>query len=931
MGRVIFYKGFHHFLRYFLWLTLTLSGICGIIFTILALSLASGPIPLDFAIPFIEKQIQNKEETYELHVKHAQLIWDTENQKLVIQAKDILLKESENPYHMITIPDFELRYRLPSLLKAKIVPSEVAIIGPHIRIYQGAEGGFRFTKQPSDTKTSLSFLQILPRESSGSALKTLRHLILQDLIIDVENLATGEQWQIPKLNVLLTRHRSSIDLDLDFLIKGAKAQAKIKAELIRKERGISGMDIDMKADLQDFKFDELDKFWQEALAPKPRKWVIENLNGADVTKADLKMKWHLDFKDKNPIPHLRDIAGDIHFKGMDVQYLGTMPKVKNVDGVAHYNKESFSIDVLSGKQGDIQVKNGKIIIANMDKDDQNIDIELNLEGPVKAGLDILRYEPLKLDRKIKLNTKDISGQAKVNLHFDFPLDSDISPDQVNVVAKAEINDVAIQDVLGKSVPGTLKSKKLLLEINRHTLKVNGDSHFASFPLALKWEQKFAQHPQKDSTRYDIESNLTQAMLTQLGFDKYVEGDVSIKATIHENSPNEFNIKSEVDLTKGKLLLPLFNQPKVKAKKLLFEGTSKDGKIINIQNLSIQGEDVKASMKVMLNPKTGLISEAHISDAKIGHNQFSLKLKQDQKGEYHIDINGPVIDVKSILDYLRKNDSTGDYPYGIQLSFACDKALFAHDEAMTAFKLSCYIKPEGIEKLYINGQLASHKKNAEGYFTTALERQGDIKNLHISSNNAGLVFKMLDLTTTAKDGKFHINAQKKADEPWIGKFTVKHFYLTKAPIVTHILSLASPLGIIDAMTGQHITFSKFRTMFKYDGQQLTVKHGRAAGKSLGFTFRGELLPQQNLIDISGTIMPYNAFNMFLTKIPLVGTILGGKGGGIIGINYHLQGNQDQPHSSVNPLSVFTPGILRQIFSPAEDNDLEDTEDDDHEEE
>jgi hypothetical protein len=37
-----------------------------------------------------------------------------------------------------------------------------------------------------------------------------------------------------------------------------------------------------------------------------------------------------------------------------------------------------------------------------------------------------------------------------------------------------------------------------------------------------------------------------------------------------------------------------------------------------------------------------------------------------------------------------------------------------------------------------------------------------------------------------------------------------------------------------------------------------------------------------------------------------------GEGIIGMTYTLSGNADEPHISVNPLSLVTPGILRRIF-------------------
>jgi hypothetical protein len=38
----------------------------------------------------------------------------------------------------------------------------------------------------------------------------------------------------------------------------------------------------------------------------------------------------------------------------------------------------------------------------------------------------------------------------------------------------------------------------------------------------------------------------------------------------------------------------------------------------------------------------------------------------------------------------------------------------------------------------------------------------------------------------------------------------------------------------------------------------------------------------------------------------------KGEGLVGFNFNIRGSVDKPRVAVNPLSVFTPGLFREIF-------------------
>ncbi len=69
------------------------------------------------------------------------------------------------------------------------------------------------------------------------------------------------------------------------------------------------------------------------------------------------------------------------------------------------------------------------------------------------------------------------------------------------------------------------------------------------------------------------------------------------------------------------------------------------------------------------------------------------------------------------------------------------------------------------------------------------------------------------------------------------------------------------------------------------------------------------------------------NTALSKIPLIGKVLtGGKHEGLWGVSYTVTGPVDKPSIGVNPLSAFTPGILRKLFMPETNEDMDFEEED-----
>jgi hypothetical protein len=112
----------------------------------------------------------------------------------------------------------------------------------------------------------------------------------------------------------------------------------------------------------------------------------------------------------------------------------------------------------------------------------------------------------------------------------------------------------------------------------------------------------------------------------------------------------------------------------------------------------------------------------------------------------------------------------------------------------------------------------------------------------------------------------------------------------------------------------LRLSRLSVPFSVDNSYVRIGDALVQGPEIGASAQGIIRKQDLAMDIGGTIIPAYALNSAISNVPLVGDILtGGKGQGVFGLNFALQGSMNQPRFLVNPVSAIAPGIFRNIFN------------------
>ncbi len=92
-----------------------------------------------------------------------------------------------------------------------------------------------------------------------------------------------------------------------------------------------------------------------------------------------------------------------------------------------------------------------------------------------------------------------------------------------------------------------------------------------------------------------------------------------------------------------------------------------------------------------------------------------------------------------------------------------------------------------------------------------------------------------------------------------------------------------------------------------------------GPVLSATLRGTLDYRRRLVNLGGTYTPLSGLNRVLSNVPLFGEVLTGpRREGVVAMTFAIQGPMTNPQVIPNPLSLMTPGFLREIFQMAPNN-------------
>ncbi len=274
----------------------------------------------------------------------------------------------------------------------------------------------------------------------------------------------------------------------------------------------------------------------------------------------------------------------------------------------------------------------------------------------------------------------------------------------------------------------------------------------------------------------------------------------------------------------------------------------------------------------------------------------------------LDLYSGTLDLNTFLNYKSNDNNLLD----ISLEGKLDKIFikdFTIDDAILSYKNN---KAKKVFNLI--GNYYTDESINFNYYNT---QNRNILSYDFKASNAGKFFDLLNYNSEIKDGILSSQGfigDLDDDNSIMGTLSIDNFKVMKTPLIAELLIAASFTGLFELLNNKGIEFEQLDAQFTGKNNIYNISKSRAYGISLGITGAGKIDNTNKSLELSGSIIPAYKINSLLNNIPLVGQLLTAKEDeGLFAINYNASGSWSSPKIIVNPLSLLTPGIIRNIFN------------------
>ncbi len=652
--------------------------------------------------------------------------------------------------------------------------------------------------------------------------------------------------------------------------------------------------LDMR--LNQIEAERLLKVWPMSLVPKTRLWFQDNVGQAHLYNVQGALRLAPGSQPKLTLGY--------EFADTEVKLVRTLPPVLNARGHAVLEGKTYTVvvnqgHVLAPEGGRIEVDGTVAQIRDITERPMLARIEIQSVSSLTATLSLLDQEPFSFFSKAGQPYNLGDGRAELHSTLLLPIKRVIPLEEVEFNVSGKIVDFASPALVAGRL---LTAPEVKVAVDTDGLALSGVGKLDDMPIDLTYVQGFGPE-QKGKARINGTVTLSDPILREFGValpegSVSGEGPAAIDIALVQDLPPQLTLISTLSglglrldalgwtkpaKTKGSLDLEarLDREPVVERMTLTAPGLSVEGRITTLEG--------------------GGLGKAEFSSVKADDwLDAPVVLTGDGSG------GAPAVAVTGgSLDLRKMPDGSGGAGAGGNIKLALDKMRVSDGIALTDFRGDF-----GVNGGFNGSFTANVNGGAEIVGVVAPSEKGSA--VRITSDNAGGAMASAGVFDKGRGGTLDLTLTPLGpDGEYKGKATFEKLRVQGAPALAELLSAMSIVGLLEQMDGAGLAFSNGEASFVMTPKAVEISKGSAVGASLGISFAGLYLFGSGAMDVQGVISPIYLVNG-------VGQIFSKKGEGLFGFNYRLTGTVDDPVVSVNPLSVFTPGMFREIFREAPPN-------------
>ena len=644
------------------------------------------------------------------------------------------------------------------------------------------------------------------------------------------------------------------------------------------------------------------ELWPTALAPKTRGWMAGNVKGGVLHNASAAVR----YETGEPTP---EYSLSFEVEDGTARVLSGMPTLDDVGALATIRDNAF---VLAMDQGGMTVGTGDRLdlsgsvfrVADLRAKPAQGVIEIDVTGSLTAVLTALNNRPLRVMERASQPPHIAHANAEARAVVRLPLIDGLRQDDVTYRVDARIRNVHSELLVADRV---FASPELVLAANESGIGVVGSATLDDVPLTASWRQPFGAGA-SDGGRIKGTVALSPDAAAAFGVplpptsisgSAVAQFDLALPLT----GPARLDLAS--DLKGIAITLPQVEWSKPVDAVAMLEAKARLGDAPEVERLSFSGDGL--SFVGAFELLDGGLGRAAFDEIRIGDwADVSAEISAGPGGAVAV-ITGGMLDLReSEFGDDGESGGTANTLFDITL----DRLIMSDSVVLSPFVGQVERAPNGF-----SGAIES-RVNGRTAITGRLVPTDGGTAIRIQSDDASGVLRDAGITPNAREGVLDlamVPVPGTGGNTYDGEFQISDLRLRKAPAMAELLDAISVVGLLDQLDGPGIKFTNVDGRFRLTPGQLRIHEAAAVGGSLGLSASGSYQLDTKELDVEGVISPVYFLNA-------IGSIFSRRGEGLFGFNYRVAGSTDDPKVSVNPLSILTPGMFREIFraSPPAEN-------------
>ncbi len=703
------------------------------------------------------------------------------------------------------------------------------------------------------------------------------------------------------------------------MVTGPSGTARAAGRIAFGEGGLAGS---LRLSVPRMAVDQLAALWPPTLKSNSRRWFTENLLGGEATRATGLVRFA---PGEEP-----DLAATFGIDGASFRFLREMPAAREVAGAAQLDGNRLTVRIDEGwvpalrtaepvpddaaPPGRVDLAGTTFTIPDAGAQPPMGELELAARGAIGDILVLLDNPPIRLLDRLQKDRDLATGEMAARVSLRLPLRPGNAPADIVYDVTARLTGVESTRI----VPGrTLAAPEVTLTHMPGFVAIAGDMTLEGVPFSGRWSQILPPPatepanpdappapavPLPEPGRLTGTARLDREGLARLGIELAAlelggAAEAQVEVSLPQGGAPRLSVTS--DLHGLSVALPAISWSKGRDRAAAFKVEATLGDVPEVTSITLDAPGLDARGRIALRAG-GTLDRATFDRVDTGWFTGPLVLTGRGAGvSPAVSIRGGQADLRrALLNAGGESGGEGGDPAPLDIALG----RLTVTEGITLTDMRATLRgASGSFTGRINGGAAVEGALGPDRGGVAVQMRGA---------EAGAVLRSAGLFEDARGGSITMTLRPTGQEGvYAGALRMGDVRVRNAPALASLLQALSVVGILEQLTGEGLFFTTVESDFTLRPDDILVRRASAVGPSMSITADGAYDIGSKRMDLQGVISPIYLVN------GLFGALFSRRDEGLFGFSYTLKGMAADPQVSVNPLSILTPGIFRDIFRKA----------------